>query len=354
MDIRKIDKNFNLPQLTEQDVVWYNATQPCFSLHGARYDEKVGKYCRMPIEEGRKVNDGFEYGAGCTASVRIRFQTNSPYLAIKAVIPTKCVMNHMPLVGASGFALYVNGKFYQMFTPEVKPYTYSEDEEEFAFQGVARFTEKKVRNMELYFPLYNGVKELFIGVKEQSEIAPISYPTDKKVVFYGSSITQGGCASRPGNDYIAHLSRWLNVDCLNLGTSGSARGELAMADYLITLDVDVYVIDYDHNAPNVEFLQSTYFPFYERIRANKPLTPIVFISKPDFKGDDDVKRKKVIYQAYKTAQEQGDNNVYFIDGETLFGTEDSDACTVDGCHPNDLGFYRMAKGIYPVLKKVLG
>ena len=113
-------------------------------------------------------------------------------------------------------------------------------------------------------------------------------------------------------------------------------------------------MDYDHNAPNIEYLEKTHFNLYKTIRSSRPQTPIVFLTKPDFENDfNEFNRRELIKNNYLTAKEQGDNNVYFIDGETLFGSKDRDACTVDGCHPNDLGFYRMAENIYPTLKNIL-
>ena len=131
-------------------------------------------------------------------------------------------------------------------------------------------------------------------------------------------------------------------------------GEKAMAEHLASLDASAFVLDYDYNAPNAEHLQATHYPLYERIRSTHKDTPILFISKPDFEYDgQSAKRRAVIIETYEKAKANGDKNVAFIDGETLFGTFGRDGCTVDTCHPNDLGFYRMAETVYPVLKALL-
>ena len=115
------------------------------------------------------------------------------------------------------------------------------------------------------------------------------------------------------------------------------------------------VLDYDFNAPNIEWLERTHYPLYERIRAAQPNVPIVFMTRPNFLYDPKAckPRREVIYNNYLKAKSLGDKNVWFINGESLLGKKDWDMCTVDNCHPNDLGFYRMAKKVYPVLKKIL-
>ena len=149
------------------------------------------------------------------------------------------------------------------------------------------------------------------------------------------------------NAYIAR-------DYINLGFSGSARGEEAICQYMASLDVSVFVVDYDHNAPSLEHLKATHYPLFKTFRDAHPGTPVVFVSKPDFRGDaDSVARRAAIYETYRTAKENGDDNVYFIDGELLFAGEFRDSCTVDGCHPNDLGFFRMGMVIGEAVAKVL-
>jgi lysophospholipase L1-like esterase len=214
-----------------------------------------------------------------------------------------------------------------------------------------------MRTIEIYTPLYNCVYEIFIGLKEGCTLLPaVEYPNKIPVVFYGSSITQGGCASHPGNDYVSIVCRDLGLDYVNLGFSGNAKGEPIMADYLANLQAKIMVLDYDFNAPSVEWLKQTHYPLYQKIRAAQPDVPIVFMTRPNFLYDPKVctPRREVIYNNYLQAQKNGDKNVYFIDGETLLGGEDWHLCTVDNCHPNDLGFYRMAMRVKSVLQDILG
>ncbi|MBQ3554213.1 MAG: hypothetical protein IJA08_05980 [Clostridia bacterium] len=176
----------------------------------------------------------------------------------------------------------------------------------------------------------------------------------KPVLFYGSSITEGAHTTRPSNAYTALLSSWLDFDYYNLGFSGGAKGNPEIADFINTLDISAFVLDYDHNAPDVAHLEATHEPFFKKIREKNPNLPILMMTSPDFDyAPDKAERREVVRKTYENAVAAGDKNVYFLDGETFFGTEDRHSCTSDTCHPNDLGHYRMAKVILPVMRKML-
>jgi len=352
MDITEIDKNFKLATVTETDVEWIDARDNRASLHGVYHQN--GEYIRMPKEVGASVGPWLAEMSAYTAGGRLRFVTDSPYVAVKCLGRKVGLMTHVSALLSTGFSLLADGMLGGVYMPTIAQIVGAE--KVIAFDGICRFEGKQKRVFELYFPMYGGVHELYIGVQSGSvfEKAP-AYTLEKPIVFYGSSITEGACASRPGNDYIAHVCRWLDSDYINLGFSGSAKAEPIVVEHLASIDASVYVIDYDHNAPTPEYLEKTHYPLYERIRTRRKDTPIVFMSKPDFDNgmENNVIRRDIIRKTYERAKKNGDNNVYFIDGEDLFGTEDRVACTVDKGHPNDLGFYRMAKTVYPILKQIL-
>ena len=127
-----------------------------------------------------------------------------------------------------------------------------------------------------------------------------------------------------------------------------------MREYLANLHASVYVLDYDYNAPNADYLKRTHSVLYEAIRRSNPTASILFMSKPDFDYDpESAERRDIIYETYSKAKEQGDERVWFIDGGGMYGTFEKNACTVDTCHPTNLGFYRMAKTIAPILEEIL-
>ena len=350
MKLEDVDKNFKLETVKEEDVVWYDIENAPFSVHGIFYDETEEQYLRLPREVAQTVNDGVNVLANHTAGGRVRFITDSPYIALRAVAPKGWAMNHMPLTGSHGFTLFVDSCFQGIYAPQ-----YDENaKENIAFEGIRYLNSYALCNAEISFPLYNGVKKVFIGLKKGSSVQPPkAYRYPKSVLFYGSSITQGGCASRAGNDYISVLSRMLDFDYINFGFSGSARGEKEMIEHIIKQDVSVFVIDYDHNAPTPEHLRNTHLPLYEAIRKAHKDAPILFISHPDDFLSNADERHGIVKNTYLTAKKRGDKKVAFIDGRTLFGKVNRDGCTVDGTHPNDLGFYRMAKTVAPILKKLL-
>jgi lysophospholipase L1-like esterase len=220
----------------------------------------------------------------------------------------------------------------------------------------AIMTDGKMAQYTINFPLYDGVKELYIALKKDSVLEPpVSYRYEKPIVYYGSSITQGGCASRPGNSYQAIITRRLNIDHINLGFSGSGRAEKEMVQYLAGLDMCAFVCDYDYNCLSAEHLWQTHLPLYKAVRAAKPDLPIILISAPTVLKEPEnfSERRAVVCATYDAAIADGDKNVHYIDGAELFAGECWDSCTVDGVHPNDFGFYRMAMRIENTLKPIL-
>jgi lysophospholipase L1-like esterase len=215
---------------------------------------------------------------------------------------------------------------------------------------------KGIRNYILYFPLYNDVQSLKIALDEDAEVGQGRVHRDiLPILYYGSSITEGGCASRPGNSYQAILTRRLDVDHINLGFSGNGRGEQTMARYIAGLDMGVFVLDYDYNCLSIDHLWQTHKPFYQTIRQVNPDLPIIMISSPTVIKEPHKfeERRRAVRATYEYALENGDKNVYFIDGGELFAGECWDSCTVDGVHPNDFGFFRMAMRIEKELKPIL-
>ena len=200
------------------------------------------------------------------------------------------------------------------------------------------------------------IKTFSVFIEDEAEILPPTpYKYSTPILYYGSSITEGGIACNVTNGYNAIISRHLDADYYNLGFSGNAKGELAMADFINTLDISLFVYDYDHNAPDVEHLRRTHEPFFKRIRESKPNLPILMMTRPCANyGSDEQARKEVVYTTYKNAIDSGDKNVYFIDGESFFKDDpDKELCFIDTIHPNDLGFYKMVQVIEPVIRQIL-
>ena len=203
-------------------------------------------------------------------------------------------------------------------------------------------------------PLYNAVKKVYVGVKKGYVREAAEPLVGAPVVYYGSSITQGGCASRPGCSYQAILHKDMKTPFVNLGFSGNAKGEDAIMDYIANLDMSVFVYDYDHNAPNPEHLRNTHYKGYKKVREAHPDMPIIMMTRPKYYlSAEELARNEVVRESFGRAVSEGDKNVYFIDGRELLDPEMIEWSLVDGCHPADCGFFGMAKRIAPILKNLV-
>jgi len=338
------------------DVRFREVREKPFDIYGLYDAHKEGRFRRLPEDVAAATSSSVLSLSTNTAGGRVRFCTDSQYIAIHAVMPHMGDMDHFPLTGSAGFDLYVlegaRYYFYGTYRPGI-------DTSKKGMEGVISFPDRKFRQVMIHFPLYSDVEKLYIGLNGDAMLDHgLRYRFDKPVVYYGSSITQGGCASRPGNSYQSIISIDYDCDFINLGFSGSAKAEDAIKEYMASMDMSVFVMDYDHNAPTVEHLQNTHEPLYRAIRAAHPTLPIVFVSAPDttryIHGENPKNaRRAVIYATYQKALAEGDRYVRFIDGDSLFEGAHHDLCTVDGCHPNDAGFIRMADRIGHVVASLL-
>lgn len=344
-DISKIDKNFEVKPLElGQETVFFNCLEEPFKIYGLILPQNEDDiFRRLPEDVAQSVSEGVANLGPRTAGGRLKFKTNSPYVCIKAEMSNVSRMSHFTLCGSGGFDMYkkIDGsdQYAGTFVP---PYDIKDGYESKLSTGFNEETE-----ITIHFPLYSRVQSLEIGLKVGSSLkAADGYKYDVPVVYYGSSITQGGCASRPGMAYQNIISRWYNCDHINLGFSGNAKGEDAIAEYIAGLKMSVFVYDYDHNAPNVEHLKKTHKIMFDIIRGKNPNLPIIIVSMPKYPlTNNEVLRREVIKETYITAKSQGDNNVYFIDGCEMMKFKGGNEATVDNCHPTDLGFMRMAEVI---------
>ncbi|MBR5504790.1 MAG: hypothetical protein IKV73_00580 [Clostridia bacterium] len=340
-DISKIDDNFKVEtQIEKNDIRFYKIDESPFKIYGVFKEND--KYRRMPDNIARKVSEGVYRLHTNTAGGRVRFVTDSLYIAIQSKMDGLGKMPHFALTGSAGFDLYVDNCYVNTFMP---PYDISD-----GYESLFEFGEKERREITINFPLYSNVNELYIGLQGTALLEEAKpYGNTKPIVYYGSSITQGGCASRPGMAYEAILSREFNYDYINLGFSGSAKAEDEMIEYIKNLDMSVFVYDYDYNAPTVEHLAQTHEKMFKAVREKKPHLPIIIMSRPKyFLTQEEKTRKEIIETTYLNAVSAGDKNVYFIDGKKL--TELCKECgTVDNCHPTDFGFASMAKALADVI-----
>lgn len=347
MKLSEVDKNFKLAsaELCENLEV-YSVKDAPISTHGVFFEN--GIYRRMPESVAKKVSHGITILHSMSAGGRFKFRTDSQTVAL-FVEDEPFQMSHQTLLGSSGFEIYADGKFAKSVFPSLDEKPKLESVEKFS--GYIRFDKKKTREITVYAPLYCRVRSVYIGIDKNAKLLQSEdYAKTSPIVYYGSSITQGCCASKPSCAYQSFVERWTKRDYINLGFSGNCKGEDTMIDYLSSLDMSAFVLDYDYNAPTVEHLKATHEKCYLAIRKTHPNIPILMMSRPQaVKTAESLARKEIVKQTYLNALQRGEK-VGFIDGHTLFGNKDKDVCTVDGGHPTDLGFYRMAQRVYKALK----
>lgn len=348
-DISQIDRNFRVATNIEREGLrFFDAEDASFRIYGLMREN--GRFCRMPEAIAETINNGVHRLAKNTAGGRVRFVTDSPYVAISAEMDGLGKMPHFPLTGSIGFDMYSDNGSGQVFTGTFVPPFQIET----GYESVLDFPQPGKRLVTINFPLYSNVKKLYIGLKDDAllEAAP-DYRQEQPVVYYGSSITQGGCASRPGNAYQAIISRRMDANFVNLGFSGSAKGEEAMAEYLAGLDMSVFVLAYDHNAPTVEHLAATHEPLFKAVRAAHPDTPIVMLTRPKVHlRQEELDRLAVVRKTYENAVASGDSHVYMVPGFELIEPDVIETATVDYAHPNDSGFLSIANRLELLLRQI--
>ena len=346
-DITKVDKNFVIQsKIDKADVRFYSVDEAPFAVYGVYRDGE--KYRRLPEDVARTVNEGVYALHAHTAGGRVRFRTNSPYVAIHAEMGALTKMSHFALTGSVGFDLYEGNRYVKTFVP---PFDVTD-----GFEGTVNFETAEMREITVHFPLYSEVKALYIGLAESAAAeTPTPYRGDKPVVYYGSSSSQGGCASRPGMCYTNILSRRLLWDHVNLCFSGSAKGEREIASYIKDLPMSLFVFAYDGNAPTPEYLAATHEPMFRIIREAQPTLPVIMMPLARWtRKPIQAQRAAIVEATYKNALAAGDRNVYFLDGPDLM-SQCGDEGTVDGVHPTDFGFTSIANALENLIreKKIL-
>lgn len=319
-------------------------------VFGIPHFEKHKTLHRLPDDLIEKI-PSLEFLGRRPMGARLGFKTNSKSFKLKIEFETLGVDVGMSIYACQSAYVFVGERKSSRFLGLSNAYNYE--------SKVFEKTFKKSDEMEdvtIFLPRNEIIKNVWIYIEDDALIEPPTpYKYSKPMLFYGSSITEGGIACNVCNGYNAMISRHLDADYYNLGFSSNAKGELPMAEFISTIDMSVFIYDYDHNAPTVEHLRNTHEPFFKLIREKCPTLPIVMMTRPHATyGEDECARRSVVKTTYENALKNGDKNVYFIDGETFFKDDpDRELCFIDTIHPNDLGFYKMAQVVEPVIAKIL-
>ena len=357
LNIQEIDSFMKVETIENSGITWYSPKKHPFRLSGFAWFDMDGIYRRLPLKPKWPVSQQVDSLANNTSGGQISLKTNSSRLLIKASLTAASNMYHMPATGQCGFDCYLGSPLNQIYCSTTK-YDHTQTSYEYVLFDLK---EVKMREITLNFPLYQGVKEILLGLIKDAEVYPPEpYVINKPVVFYGTSITQGGCASRPGMSFTNIISRRLNIECINLGFSGNGRGEPEMARIFTKIkNPACIVLDYEANASDGT-LERTLKEFIDILRDKHPFVPVLVLSKIRYATENynqnalnkRLQLKQFQYDLINDLRAKGDENIYFYAGDLFLG-DDFDECTVDGVHPTDLGFMRIAQKLAPLLESIL-
>jgi len=319
-----------------------------------QWPKTTENYYRVQEEDRAKLTKAVQNLALRPAGINITFQTNSKSIAAKWKLKPYKVQANMTPIGVNGLDLYGwNGKGWQFVYVGIP----SKDENS---TTLISNLDGKMRHYKIYLPLYTELSSLEIGIDESAEIKPAdpAYINQKKVAIYGSSITQGSSASRPGMAYPSILSRKLNVETINLGFSGNGKMEIEIADILAKIPADVYIMDCVPN-PSPQQIKERSYPLIAKLRKLKPGVPIIMMEsiQREFSNWNSEANTKLTQQnaefriTYDRLIREGNKNIYYIKSSELTG--DDHEATTDGTHLSDLGFMRVAEAVQKVLKPLL-
>lgn len=332
------------------EVAYYPATD--FGIQGVAEEVSTYAYNRIDSTNNRHLSKRLQMLSKNTAGVYVEFQTNSSFIDLKWELENYKVLPNMTPLAVNGFDLYG-------FKDSLWQYVDS---------GVAKGAKNEVRvikNMDtsmthfrLYFPLYGVVKTLDIGVDKNANMKPTKVTDKPRVVIYGSSITQGASASRPGMAYPSILGRWLEAEIFNLGFSGSGKMEPEMAAILRNITADVIVLDCVPN-PSPNQISERTIPFVKILRETQPEVPILMVESifreagnwNQELGERVRDQNSAFHASYQELLKKGYTQLYYIPSDQLIGNDHE--ATTDGVHFSDLGHYRMATTLKEQLSKLL-
>jgi hypothetical protein len=334
-------------------ITYYDATQ--LPLLGKIEEASQPRWSRIPESMFQSIRQPLVYLGQNSAGMAVRFRSNSTRIAAKWTSLNNFSMNHMTDTGVKGLDLYCLEEGGWRFVRSGRPNGKTTD------AYIIENMTAKDREFMLYLPMYDGLTELLIGVDDGSYVsAPaVDLPSrEKPIVFYGTSIMQGGCSSRPGMASSNIIGRRLNRETINLGFSGNGRLDLEIARFMAKADVGVYILDFVPNA-SVHEIDSLMIPFFKILREAHPTVPVIFIEDPiypfsayDTKIAKEISDKNaMLKEKYNILKMNKVKGIYYISSKNMIG--DDGEATVDGVHFTDLGFERYTDLVLPVIKKAL-
>lgn len=355
--VEDIDKNFKASS-GKQSLQWIDAFDRRLALRGFAWaveNRKHKNFRRLPDRMDAGLSEGVQFLSHQPASGFLSFFATASDLSVRMTVEDTAQMNHMPATGMAGAELY-----FRDGSAWIPAGTAIPNQTEVSFTSALIENGPKVRReYRLYLPLYKRLKTLAMGFSPAAKVSPAPAPKDTKpIFFYGTSITQGGCASTAGSDFVSTVGRLLDTEVVNFGFSGSGRGEPEVARLIRKVDAEMFVLDFQANA-DAETLDTVLPEFIRLLREKHPTTPLVLVGNPGYdqrlraaEARDRIDRKRDIgMKVYLDKKAAGDPAIHFIDGYGLLPGGMSGAY-VDGVHPTSHGFAIMAERLAPQLRTI--
>ena len=324
------------------------------TVAGQGWQETQLPFDRLPAKAEKLVREPVWDLSHHTAGVSIRFVSDATILKARwRLLDENLSLPHMPATGVSGLDLYVKHEGQWRWLAAGRPRNFPENEA-LLFAGILPGKREYV----LYLPLYNGAVKLELGIQPGALLEAASIQFIRPIVWYGTSITQGGCASRPGMAPSNILSRRLNRDIINLGFSGNGTMEPEMARLLAELDPAIYMLANQENLKSDAVFERV-TAFVSILVAAHPQTPIVLIENVRYshaflnpvENGDILQKRSELQRAFQALQMDGAKNLHYVYGDALYGSDGEAA--VDGVHATDVGFLRQADALEPLLRQLL-
>ncbi len=353
--IQDLDKNLrsHAGGIGADSLRWVDGST--LTVEGVGWLNESAAYCRFPNRSERELRDALWQLSRCSAGVCLRFISNATQLFVRWKLRNEALaMPHMPASSVSGLDLYVRDPQSQRLR-----WAAMARAESFPLNSVCLLQQqpKQRREYFLYLPLYNGVSQLEIGLNPEAEIMPATPRKEKPICFYGASIVQGACASRSGLSLPALLGRRFERAIWNFGFSGNSHAEPEVANLLADLNPALYVIG---PAPSLtaEFIATRLPQLLEILRNARPSTPILLVENALYQDAWTSPHRNIQPQEANVALRAAFNNLkngigglHFFEGESALGNDGE--ATVDGTHPNDIGFLRLSEIMAAKMESVM-
>ena len=335
----------------QENVQYHDALE--FTLNGSSFspEEKENPFHRLPKSARENVRENVWNLATNSAGISIDFKTNSSFIKIKWEVINNFHMSHMSGTGIRGLDLYCKNKGQWQYVASGKP------SDKISEKLLIKNMSNKMKEFRLYLPLYDGIESLEIGIDSLAKIEKGEQLSGKPIVFYGTSITQGGCASRPGMAYTNIISRKIGKECINLGFSGNGWLQEEMAEIIANIESEMIILDCLPNMTS-KMVHENIPKAVEIIRKKQPNVPIILVENVLYETayfniieNQELREKNgALRYEFNKMMENNYRKIYFISGKGLIG--DDHEGTVDGVHFTDLGFSRFAENLMKRLKKL--